>query len=94
MSFSAFGPCCKGVFEGCDQSLILGEVVGLMAEILAELRDFTSGLILDDDAVAGGPGIAARTAVAMGNKVMLGRIFAVRFVAVGKQRIRVQHAGG
>ena len=47
----------NGVFEGCDQSLILGKIVGLMAKVLAEMGDLASGLILDYDAIAAGPGL-------------------------------------
>jgi hypothetical protein len=56
-----------GVFQGCDQALILGEVVGLVAEVFAEVSYFLSRFILDDYTEAGWAGIAARTAVAVGN---------------------------
>ena len=65
-----------GVFEGGDQSLIFGEVVGLVAEIFAEGRDFFSGFVLDDDAVSGGAGVAAGAAVAVSDQVVRGRSFA------------------
>jgi hypothetical protein len=47
-----------------------------VTEVFAELGDFASGLILDDDAVAGGSGIAAGTTVDVRAEVMLGGIFA------------------
>src|SRR5271169_5768838 len=76
----------NGIFEGRDQALILGEVVSLVAEVLAEMRDFLPRLILNNDAVASGAGIAARTAVAVGDQVLLGRILAMRVLAMGKKR--------
>ncbi len=63
----------QSVFEGGDQALILGEVVGLVAEVFAEMGDFFSGLILDYYAVAGGAGVAAGSAVAVGDQVVGGR---------------------
>jgi hypothetical protein len=64
------------VFEGGDQALILGKVVGLVAEVLAEMGDFLSGLILNYHSIAGGAGIAAGASVAVGDEVVRGRIFA------------------
>ena len=72
-----FRTMLEGVFESCNQALILGEVVGLVAEVFAEMGDFSSRLILDYDAITGRAGIAARAAVAVSDEVVLGRIFAV-----------------
>jgi hypothetical protein len=71
-----FGAVLESVFEGRDQALVLGEIVGLVAEVLAEMGDLASGLILDDYPVAGGAGVAACAAIAVGDEVMLGRILA------------------
>jgi hypothetical protein len=54
--------------------LIFGEVVGLVAEVFAEGGDFVSGLILNDDAEAGGAGIAAGSAVAVRDQIVVGRV--------------------
>ena len=35
-----FGAVLESVFEGGDEALILGEIVGLVAEVLAEMGDF------------------------------------------------------
>ena len=67
---------CDGILERGDQALILGKIVGLVAEVFAECGNFSSRFILNDDAVAGGSGIAACSAVAEGDEVMLGRVFA------------------
>jgi len=37
-----FGAVLEGVFEGGDKALILGEIVGLVAEVLAEVSDLFS----------------------------------------------------
>ena len=57
------------------------------------MGDFLPGLILNDDAVAGGAGIAAGAAVAVGDEIVLGRIFAVRVLAMGKKRFGSGAAG-
>src|SRR5208282_5781367 len=49
--------------------------------------DFASGLILDDDAVAGGAGVAAGAAVAVGDDVMVWGIFAGGVFAIAKERL-------
>jgi hypothetical protein len=72
--FEGFGTVLDGVFEGGDEALIFGEVVGLVAKVFAEGGDFVSGLILDDDAEAGRAGIAASSAVAVGDEVVGGRV--------------------
>src|SRR5580700_7556982 len=83
----------NGIFEGCNQPLILGEVVGLVAEVLAEMGDLASGLILDDYPVTSGAGVAARPAVAVGDEVVLGRIFAARLLSMGEKRFGSGAAG-
>ena len=70
------GTVLDRIFERSDQSLILGKIVGLVAEIFAQRRDLASRFVFDHHTVAGGPGIAARSAVAVRNQVMLGRILA------------------
>jgi len=54
--------------------LILREIVGLVPEIFAESRYFVSRLILNDHSITGWPRIATRTAVAVRNQIVLGRI--------------------
>ena len=61
-----------GVAQGGNQAGVLGDIVGLVAEIFAQLRDRSSLFILDDDAVAGGTGIAPRTAVYMRKQMFAG----------------------
>src|ERR1700674_3048125 len=67
----AIGNC---IFQRGDQSLILGTIVGLMAQVLAERGNFSSSFILNDNAVSGRPGIAACTAVTESDEVVLGRV--------------------
>src|ERR1700678_4058429 len=76
----------KRVFESTDQALVLGEIVGLVAEIFAESCDFASGLILDDHTVAGRAGVAAGAAVAVGDEVVVGSSVARDF-ALGEKRL-------
>jgi hypothetical protein len=83
------GAMPKGVFKGRDQTLIFGEIVGLVAEVLAEMCDLVSGLILDDDAVTGGAGIATGAAVAVGDEVMFRRILAVFEEVLGSRAGRM-----
>ena len=80
----SFGTVLDRIFQSRDQALILGEIVGLVAEVLAEMGDLASGLILNDDAVASGTGVTAGAAVAVGDEVVLGRIF-VRSTRWGKR---------
>jgi hypothetical protein len=65
--FEGFGAVLDGVFEGGDEALIFGEVVGLVAEVFAEGADFVSGLVLNDYAEASGSGVAAGSAIAVGD---------------------------
>jgi len=55
--------------------LIFREVVGLMAEILAQRGNFLAGLIFDHDSISGRSGVPARAAVTMCDQVMLGWTF-------------------
>src|SRR5260370_30014040 len=77
----------QSVFEGGDQALILGEVVGLVAEVFAEMGDFVSGLILDYYAIAGGAGVAAGSAVAVGDEEVGGGGFAGCRGTIGGKRL-------
>ena len=60
------------ILERCDQALVFGEIVGLMAEVLAERSNFRSGLILNHHSVTRRTGIPARSAVAVCDQIMLG----------------------
>ena len=62
------------IFQRRDQRLVLGEVVGLVAEVLAQRRNLVAGFVLDHYPVARGPGIAPRAAVRVGDQVMRGSI--------------------
>jgi hypothetical protein len=55
-----------GVAESGQKPIVLGVVVGAVAEVLAELGDLYSAWILDYDAVAGGAGITAGAAIDVG----------------------------
>jgi hypothetical protein len=55
-----------------NETLILREIIGLMAKVLAERSNFSSRLILNDDTIARRPGIAPRPAIAMSDQVVLG----------------------
>src|SRR5580692_10196297 len=81
------------VLEGCDQALILGEIVGLVAKVLAEMSDLASGLILDHHAVACGAGVAARAAVTVCDQIVLRGIFAVGVLTMRKKRFSSGAAG-
>ena len=70
------GTMLEGIFEGRDQSLILGEVVGLMAEILTEGGYFAARFVLNDHAITGGSGIPTSTAVTVRDQVFCRRILA------------------
>ena len=48
-----------GILEGCEQALVFGEIIGLAAKILAQLRDVLPLFILNDHAVGRRAGIAA-----------------------------------
>jgi hypothetical protein len=80
-----------GIFEGGDQSLIFGEVVGLVTEIFAERGDLASGFVLDHYAVAGGAGIAAGAAITVSDQIMRGRILAGFEERLGSSAAGVVH---
>src|SRR5437899_10274557 len=58
------------VLEGSYQSLILGKVIRLMAEIRAQRRDFPSALVANNDAIASRAWIPARPSVAVRAQIM------------------------
>ena len=62
------------ILERRDQALILGEVIGLMSQIVAERGNFSSRFILNHNSVTGGPGIAPCAAIAVSDQVMLGSL--------------------
>ena len=53
----------ESVLQHGQQARVLGVIVRLVAEILAQSRDFTSGLVGDDNSVASGARIATRAAI-------------------------------
>src|SRR5579864_4997651 len=62
------------VLQRGNQSLILGEIVGLVPKVFAEGRDRSSGLVFDHHTVACRSGIAARTAITVRDQIVRGRI--------------------
>jgi hypothetical protein len=60
-----------------------------MAEIFAERGNFSTGLILNDDAVSGRSGIASRPTVAESNEVVRGWIFVGAEQFFGSTRLGV-----
>src|SRR6202035_1518558 len=58
-------------------SLILGKIVGLVAEIFTESGHFPSRFILNDDAITSGTRIASRATVTVRNQIVRRRILAV-----------------
>ncbi|MCU1247199.1 MAG: hypothetical protein JWQ49_228, partial [Edaphobacter sp.] len=56
----------EGVLETGEEAGVFGEVVGTHAEELAELGQDGAVVVLDDGSIAGGTGVAAGSAVAMG----------------------------
>src|SRR5437899_1783781 len=56
----------EGVLEAGEEAGVFGEVVGAHAEEFAEFGKDRAVVVLDDGAVAGGAGVAAGSAVAMG----------------------------
>jgi hypothetical protein len=61
-----------GILERRNQTLIFREVVGLVTQVLAERGNFSSGFILNYNAITGGTGIASSSAIAVGDQVVLG----------------------
>jgi hypothetical protein len=70
----------EGVLEAGEEAGVFGEVVGAYAEEFAEFGEDRAVVILDDSAVAGGTGVAAGSAVAVG--VDPGSLFGGGFVDV------------
>ena len=68
-----FRSVLDGVLKRSDQPLVLSEVVGLVAEILAESGDLASGFVLNDDAISCRARIAACAAVDVSIQIKLGR---------------------
>src|SRR5712692_1737588 len=56
-----------GVAESGEESLILGVVIGAMAEIFAELGDRVAGGVVDGNTIAGRSGIAASSTIDVGS---------------------------
>jgi hypothetical protein len=54
------------VLQAAEQARVLGVVVGAHAEEFAEFRENCAFVVLNESAVAGGPGIATGSAVAVG----------------------------
>src|SRR5438477_10330818 len=76
------------VLEGSYQSLILGKVIRLMAEILAQRRDFPSALVVNNDAIASRAWIPARPSVAVRDQIMrrhLRRRFAKKLASIANR---------
>src|SRR2546425_682294 len=68
--FESFMSVLNGILKSRDQSLIFGEVISLMAEILAQRRDFPSALVVNNDAIASRAWIPARPSVAVRDQIM------------------------
>ena len=64
--FEGLDVVCDGVAESGQKPIVLGVVVGAMAEVLAEFGDLFPAGILDYDAIAGGAGITAGAAIDVG----------------------------
>jgi hypothetical protein len=71
----------EGVLEAGKEAGVFGEVVGAHAEEFAEFGKDHAPIVLDDGSVAGGTGVAAGSAVAMG-------VDPVGFLGVGSRRWR------
>ena len=79
------------VLQRRNQSLILCKIVSLMSEILTQGRDLASRFILYHYTVTRRARIASRTAIAVRNQIMFGRIltgFKKRFRSSAAERIR------
>src|SRR2546422_3067685 len=68
--FESFMSVLNRVLEGSYQSLILGKVIRLMAQILAQRRDFPSALVVNNDTIASRAWIPARPSVAVRDQIM------------------------
>src|ERR1700689_3661737 len=60
-----------GVIQRREQAGIFGIIVGLATQIFAQLSDGPANLILNHDAVSGGAGIAAGSAIDVRHQVTL-----------------------
>src|SRR5437763_609737 len=69
--FESFMSVLDRVLEGSYQSLILGKVIRLMAQILAQCRDFPSALVVNNDAIASRPWIQQMSQPALEWKLAL-----------------------
>src|SRR5690606_696940 len=64
-----------GQLQGADEAVVFGDVVGGVAEEVAGFVDDEGGVVrFDDDADAGGPGVAARAAVDVNQEVHGGSV--------------------
>ena len=72
--FEGFVSVLDRILERCNQTLVFGEIVGLVAEILAERGNFLSSLILNHDSVTRRARIPARSAVAVCDQIVLGSL--------------------
>ena len=57
---------CNGVTQRREQSVVLGEIVRVMAEVLAQFGDLLAMRVVNDDTEAGRAGIASGSAVDVG----------------------------
>jgi hypothetical protein len=71
----------EGVLEAGEEAGVFGEVVGAHAKEFAEFGKDHAPIVLDDGSVAGGTGVAAGSAVAMG-------VDPAGFLGVGSRRWR------
>src|SRR5438552_7444810 len=83
-----FMPVLNGILKSRDQSLIFGEVISLMAKILAQGRDFSPSLVVNNDAIASRAWIPARPTVAVRDQIMrrhLRRRFAKKLASIANR---------
>jgi hypothetical protein len=73
------------ILESGNQALILGEVVGLVAEVLAAGGNFVPGLVLDHDAISGRARVSAGSAVAVRDKIVSWRLRAGRWEKISNR---------
>src|SRR6266536_5399898 len=63
------------VLQRADKRLILRDIIGLVSQILAQGCDFVAPGIMNDNTVAGWPGIAAGPSVGVCDEVVFWRRF-------------------
>src|SRR6185312_4913116 len=85
-------PVSDGKLQRSQQSTVLSKVVGLVSQILAQLRDHLSSCIADVSAKARRPRIAPRPAVHMGSDEIAtrersARLFNAQLILAFKQRM-------